>query len=95
MQNIKNDSEEKFSTTISVKTLYNYIDVGLFMNISNKDVLVKRIEQKRNYHKIRTAITNVKGTSIADRPIDIDDRKEMGHWEMDTVVGKQGTKKPC
>ena len=43
----------------------------------------------------KTAITNAKGTSISDRPEDIDTREEYGNWEMDTVVGKQGTKTSC
>lgn len=91
LQNIKN-CELKFDTTLCVKTLYNYIDSNLFLNISNKDLLVKKDGKKRDYHKIRQAITNVKGTSISDRPIEIDNREEFGHWEMDTVVGKQGSK---
>lgn len=92
LQNVINNPELNFKTSISVKTFYNYLDAGLFMRISNKDLLVKKSKKKRNYHHIRTAITNVKGTSIADRPVEIDSREEVGHWEMDTVVGKQGTK---
>jgi IS30 family transposase len=92
LQSIENDKKLNFETKISLKTLYNYIAAGLFMNISNKDLLIKKNGKKRDYHKIRTAITNKKGTSIADRPAEIDERKEIGHWEMDTVVGKQGTK---
>lgn len=91
LQNIKNNNL-KFKTSICVKTFYKYIDDGLFLGISNKDLLVKKNGKKRDYHKIGQAITNTKGTSIADRPIEIDERKEFGHWEMDTVVGKQGTK---
>ena len=91
LQNIEND-KLNFNAKISLKTLYNYIDAGLFLNISNKDLLVKKDEQKRKYKKVRQAITNTKGTSISDRPKDIESRKEIGHWEMDTVVGKQGTK---
>lgn len=91
LQNIKNNNLN-FNTQISLKTLYNYIDAGLFINISNKDLPVKKDGKKRNYHQIRTAITNKKGTSISERPDEIDKREEIGHWEMDTVVGKQGTK---
>jgi len=65
---------------------------NLFLNISNKDLLVKKNGKKRNYHKIRTAFNNTKETSISERPKAIDTREETGHWEMDTVVGKQGTK---
>ena len=82
----------KFRTSICCKTIYNYIDEGLFPTITNKDLPVKKDGKKRNYHHIRTAITNAKGTSISERPEDIDKREEYGHWEMDTVVGKQGTK---
>lgn len=82
----------KFKTKLCFKTIYNYIDQELFPTLTNKDLPVKKDGKKRNYHHIRTAITNVKGTSISDRPEDIDKREEYGHWEMDTVVGKQGTK---
>ena len=36
-----------------------------------------------------------KGESIENRPDEIDTREEMGHWEMDTVKGKQGVTKSC
>lgn len=81
----------EFSVTISYKTIYNYIDNDLFPNLTNKDLPVKKRAKKRNYNKIRTAINNSKGTSISERDKSIDTRAEYGHWEMDTVVGKQGT----
>lgn len=91
IENIKNKGMI-FKTSICYKTVYNYLDKDLFLKISNKDLMVKKGGKKRDYHKIRQAITNIKGTSIADRPVEIDNRNEVGHWEMDTVVGKQGTK---
>jgi IS30 family transposase len=91
IQSIKNNGM-KFETTICYKTVYNYLDKNLCLKISNKDLMVKKNGKKHYYHKIRQAITNVKGTSISDRPTKIDRREEVGHWEMDTVVGKQGTK---
>ena len=91
LQNIVNKKLE-FETKICFKTVYNYLDNNLFLNISNKDLPVKKNGRKQNYHKIRTAFNNTKGTSISERPKAIDKREETGHWEMDTVVGKQGTK---
>jgi transposase, IS30 family len=91
IQNIANKGL-KFETSICYKTVYNYLDNNLFLNISNKDLPVKKDSKKRNYQKIRQAYTNTKGTSISERPKEIDARDEIGHWEMDTVVGKQGTK---
>lgn len=89
-EEIKRDP--KFKTKLSCKTIYNYIDEGFFPGLSNKDLPVKKNSKKRGYHHIRSAITNTKGTSISERPEEIETREEYGHWEMDTVVGKQGTK---
>jgi IS30 family transposase len=35
------------------------------------------------------ALKNLKGSSIDERPKEIENREEYGHWEMDTVVGKK------
>lgn len=80
----------EFKTSICTKTLYNYIDQGLFVNITNKDLPVKKDKKKRNYRKVKIAHKNLKGTSIEERPESIETREEYGHWEMDCVVGKQG-----
>ena len=85
-------SSGKFKTTISYKTIYNYIDNGLFPHLTNKHLPVKKNGKKRKYDEVRTATNNSKGTSISERDPKIDFREEYGHWEMDTVVGKQGTK---
>ena len=91
LQNIENKGL-KFDTKICLTTLYTYIDDGLFLGISNKDLPVKRNGKKRKYRKVRLATTNTRGTSISERPEHIETREEVGHWEMDCVVGKQGTK---
>ena len=75
---------------ISLKSVYNYIDEGLFLNITNKDLPVKKEAKKRNYDHVRTAHTH-NGTSISERPKNIESRADFGHWELDTVVGGKGT----
>ena len=83
----------QFATSICTKTLYNYIETGVFAEISNKDLWVKKDGKKRDYKKIRTvALNNKNGKSITERPKEADERTEPGHWEIDLVVGKQGTK---
>ena len=83
----------KFSVSICTKTVYNMIDRGDFLNITNKDLWVKKDNKKRNYKKTRTvALNNRNGKSITERPKEADERTEQGHWEIDLVVGKQGTK---
>jgi IS30 family transposase len=82
-----------FTSMICTRTLYSYIDNNLFLGISNKDLPVKRDGKKRGYKKIRKlALNNTKGTSISERPESIETREEKGHWEIDLVIGKQGTK---
>ena len=83
----------QFERSICTKTLYNYIDKGIFADISNKDLWVKKDGAKRGYRKIRTvALNNKNGKSISERPKEADERTEQGHWEIDLVVGKQGTR---
>ncbi|MCD8364479.1 MAG: IS30 family transposase [Clostridiales bacterium] len=82
----------KFKTMISKTTLYRYIDMGLFLTITNKELPVKGRKKKKN-KKVRTQSRANAGDSIEKRPKEIDDRKEFGHWEMDTVVGKRGESK--
>ena len=83
----------KFKTTLCTKTIYNYIDQGIFVNINNKDLWVKKDGKKRSYKKIRTvALNNKTGKSIGERPKQANERTEAGHWEIDLVAGKQGTK---
>ena len=48
----------QFDTTIYTKTVYNYIDKGIFAEISNEDLWVKKDRKKRNYKKIRTVALN-------------------------------------
>lgn len=79
----------KFRTTICTKTLYNYIDRGIFFNITNKDLPVKKNKKKRTYRKVKIPHKNLKGASIEDRPPEVETREEYGHWEMDCVVGKR------
>ena len=82
----------KFKTTISYKTIYNYIDNGFFPHLTNKHLPVKKNGKKQKYNHIRTATNNTKGRSISERDATVEKREQYGHWEMDTVVGKQKTK---
>jgi IS30 family transposase len=77
---------------ISVKTLYNSIDAGE-MRVSRRDLL-RRIRKKKSKleNKGKIAGNNRKGLSIEKRPEEVNSRQEFGHWEIDLVVGKQGSK---
>lgn len=81
-----------FNTKISYTTLYRYIDDGLFLNLTNKDLPVKKNKKKKKYKKVSQARPS-KGDSIEKRPEEIDSRETFGHWEMDCVVGTKTTPK--
>jgi len=81
----------KFKGMICTKTLYNYIDAGIFAGISNENLWEKRKRKKGKYKKIsRVSRTNRTAKSIEQRPSNINDRTEYGHWEGDCVKGPQG-----
>ena len=85
--------EGKFKTTICVTTLYSYIDKGIFLRLTNKNLPVKK-NKKRKYNKVNKQQTRAAaGTSIEKRPDEVEERKEFGHWEMDSVIGKRGKSK--
>jgi IS30 family transposase len=81
-----------FNMTICVKTLYSYIDKGIFLNLTNKHLPVKRNQGRKN-NKVRVQKRANAGTSIELRDEKILEREEFGNWEMDTVVGKRGKSK--
>lgn len=77
-----------FSTSICIRTLYNYIDKGVFLRLSLKHLPLKG-SRKLHRRRLKIAAKVSKGTSIEKRPAVIDDRTEFGHWEMDCVIGKK------
>lgn len=74
------------SQIVCTKTLYNYIDLGL-LTVINADLPMKL---RRNTKPSRVKKHKKKlGKSIAERPSNIDNREEFGHWEIDTVAGEK------
>lgn len=87
----------EFKTKLCYKTIYNYFDMGLFLNVDYNDLPSKKAPAK---HKKRddnntVSLNNRAGRSIEERPKEIKDRKTYGHWEMDTVVSARNTGKSC
>lgn len=74
------------SFTVSTQTLYRYIDKGYIPGVTNKHLLEKR--HKRPYNHVEAAKRAPKGRSIEKRPSDVARRVSVGHWELDSVIGK-------
>lgn len=84
---IKNN-DLSFDTEICLSTLYNYIKKGVFLNITMGELPYRKNPKGKKKQKVQKQLQ--KGESITKRPVDIESREELGHWEMDTVVGAQG-----
>lgn len=76
-----------FKTSISVNTLYSYIDKGVFLRLTNKN-LPMRHRKKRTNKRVRV-LRPPRGESIERRPKEITERRTFGHWEMDCVIGRK------
>ena len=79
----------KFKTKVCRVTLYSYIDKGVFLRISNKNLLRKGERKKKQIkEKQPKKLPNIEH-SIEKRTSEINERTSFGHWEGDTVVGKR------
>lgn len=79
---------QDFNTCVCLTTLYSYYHSGVF-NLSKNDLpynKTKKAKQEKQGKKIYKF-----GKKLIDERIDISDRDIYGHWEMDTVQGKQSS----
>lgn len=73
---------------VSPSTLYSYIHKGYFPHLRMRHCPARIPYRKRTHKRL---IKRTYGRSIEQRNIS---REEIGHWEMDTVVGRR-EKGPC
>ena len=79
-------------------TIYNELKGGRVEQIKNGHKVIvyypdagqRQYEKNRKQKSTRIRINKRKfGKSISQRPKHIEHRKEFGHWEIDTVIGKK------
>lgn len=73
-----------FNTSICVSTLYSYIRKGVFLTLSMSNLPMAHKRRKQHVKRAKRAPV---GKSIEQRPKEILQRLEFGHWEMDCVCG--------
>lgn len=79
-------------TRVCEKTLYSYIAAGDITGITVRNLLHKGLRRKPRGKPARHARAANAARSIDTRPKEINDRSEVGHWEMDTVYsGAEGS----
>ena len=82
-----------FKGMVCTKTLYNYVDQGVFSGISNANLWEKRKQKKKKHKQIQRICLRNKGSrSIEERPKEINQRLEYGHWEGDCVKSRRKKK---
>lgn len=75
----------------AVATIYKAIRQGFIEGVTMKD-LPLRGKKKNKRQKISRDYKRPVGVSIEKRDESILDRREFGHWEMDSVMGKRASK---
>lgn len=88
------EGKKSFHAFVSLRTLYRYVDSGLTLRLTNKELPVKG-KRRKNNKRIRVQKRANAGVSIDKRPEEVEHRNQFGHWEMDTVKGKRGVTKGC
>jgi len=79
--------KQLFENIVSTVTLYNWIEKRL-LKVKNIDLIQKCRRKVRQTHVRENRVKL--GTSIEQRPEEINSRTVFGHWEGDSVVGKDG-----
>lgn len=77
---------EGYQIRVCTATLYSYIEKGVFLQLTRKDLWAPR--KKRKYKKVQR-IAHPLLPSITNRPPEINDRLEPGHQEMDLIVSSK------
>jgi IS30 family transposase len=82
-------------TRICEKTLYHSIATGDITGISEKDLLLKGRRRTPRGKPARHSRAAQAARSIDTRPSQVNDRSQIGHWEMDTVYSGKGCSPAC
>ena len=82
--------KKKYEIPFGWRTLYNYIYKKIFLKLRKKHLPYNKKYER--HEELEKRIKKNGGRSIEERYKRIETRKELGHWEMDTVVGKKASK---
>lgn len=82
--------KQNFKTTVCLRTLYNYVEHHVFLELDYSKMPVGRLKRKKYHYPKR--IYQFGKKNIDERDFCVLERSSFGHWEMDSVVGKRGSK---
>lgn len=82
----------KYAKSPSIQQVYNWVKEGK-INLTRQSLCYKKARsRKRNNSMMNHTLWNLKNKTVLPislRPKYIDDRKEIGHLEIDSIVGKK------
>lgn len=87
---VLNKLKSEFEYLPCIKTLYRWIDEHR-LKVRNLDLLRKTSRKTKREH---AETHRINGRSIEERPEVINLRSEVGHWEIDTIIGRKKGHKP-
>lgn len=85
--------DDSFKIKICAKTIYNYIDRGILL-VSHEDLICGKYKKRKTKKESKRTTRQKIGRTIHDRPEVAENRDEVGHWEMDLVIGKKTKDEP-
>ncbi len=77
-------------TRLCARTIYNYVEQEVFLNVSLEDLPRKGSKPKRRKRRIEKRLRPPEYKRIDERPLACHDRSEPGHWEMDCIESVKG-----
>lgn len=77
------------SEMVCTKTLYNYVDLGVMQTRNHH--LPEKLRRNTKPRRVRENKKKL-GRSIEERPAEIENREEFGHWESDLILGQKSGK---
>lgn len=72
-------------TRLCGRTIYNYVEKGVILNVTMKDLPRKGAKHKRRKRQVGKRLSPPDRKRIDQRPEASALRKEPGHWEMDCI----------
>lgn len=79
-------------TRLCARTIYHYIEQGVFLNVTRQDLPRKGTKSRRRYRRIEKRLRASDYKRIEDRPEAANERTEPGHWEMDCIESVKSDK---
>jgi IS30 family transposase len=89
---LSSDFPNDLRMLVSAETVYSWIYLPAQSHRQLRQYLIRGHRKRRKRQVRRVHSERIKWrTSIHDRPAEIEDRYQFGHWEADSVLGLRGT----